>query len=443
MMKAVIHRFFHNLSLSEEGIKRLVGDPTVTRGMMSAVKGIARWGILQPQPAGVPVVVVWNFTNRCNLNCLHCHQDSIFPSGNRHTLDRHELNRSEAFKVVENMANAGVSILTFSGGEPLTRLDLYDVVKYADDNGMHCTLATNGTLIDDKVAERLYDSGIRGVEIGLDGATQETHDLLRNSPGSFNAAIKGIKSCVNLGSFEDVAIAATLYRGNIKELPSIIDLAEELGATKFYLNRIIAAGRGKNASYLDVSNDERMKALDHLYDRFHRATHGEGILCYARGMTYFARVCYERSNGGIFPVSEVLTGYEGMFKDFSSEIPKIVQKLAKGFGGCSAGLTYCGLNAQGDLLPCVIAPINLGNLLEEDLEEIWVESKVLNYIRGRFTEGESDFASQNRHIDRRKLKGSCGRCDYNEICGGCRYTAYEMLGDWLSPDLSCPYGAKT
>lgn len=117
--------------------------------MISAVKGIARWGILQPQPTGVPVVVVWNFTNQCNLKCLHCHQDST------HTPGLPELNTSEAFKVVENMANAGVSVLTFSGGEPLTRQDLYDVVKYADANGMHCTLATNGTLIDDEVAERL------------------------------------------------------------------------------------------------------------------------------------------------------------------------------------------------------------------------------------------------------------------------------------------------
>lgn len=269
-----------------------------------------------------------------------------------------------------------------------------------------------------------YDSGIMGVEIGLDGATPDTHDFLRNSQGSFEAAVKGIKSCVNLG-FEDVTIATTLYKGNIEELPEIIDLAEELGATKFYLNRIIAAGRGKNISHLDVSSDQMIKALDHLCDRFKRATSGEGILCCARGMTYFARTCYERSGGAIFPVSEVLTGYEGIFKDFGSEVSKIVQKLAKGFGGCSAGLTYCGLSAQGELLPCVIAPINLGNLLEKDLEEIWVENEVLNYIR-----------------DRRKLKGACGRCYYNGICGGCRYTAYEMLGDWLSPDPSCPYGAK-
>jgi MoaA/NifB/PqqE/SkfB family radical SAM enzyme len=177
-----------------------------------------------------------------------------------------------------------------------------------------------------------YDSGIRGVEIGLDGTTRERDDLLRNSHGNFDVAIEGIKSCVNLECFEDVAIAATLYKGNIEELSRIIDLAEKLGATKFYLNRIIAAGRGKNASYLDVSNGERIKTLDYLYDRFHRATHGEGILCYARGMTYFARVCYERSNGVIFPVSEVLTEHEGMFKDFGSEVSIIIQKLANGFG---------------------------------------------------------------------------------------------------------------
>lgn len=108
---------------------------------------------------------------------------------------------------------------------------------------------------------------------------------------------------------------------------------------------------------------------------------------------------------------------------FGDGIAEIVRKFASRFGGCSAGITYAGLTAGGDLLPCVPAPIKLGNLLEEDLEELWVNNALLNYIR-----------------QRNKLQGACGRCAYNSICGGCRYTAYMVNGDWLATDPSCPFG---
>lgn len=416
-MKPLIHRFFSELSLSEEVTKQLISNPLIAKSMLNTVKGIARFGIKKPQPVGVPVAIVWNFTNQCNLHCLHCHQDS-HPSSNQE-----ELTTSQAMKVVDNMADAGVSILTFSGGEPLVRSDLYEVAKYASDKGIFCTIATNGTLVTPEIPEKIYQAGIRSVEIGLDGVSAKTHDFLRNTPGSFNAAIEGIKNCAEFGKFYDIAIATTLNKTNLKEISQIIDLSEDLGATRFYLNRIIAAGRGKNATHLDVTPKEKRKVLNHLYERFIRAVHGNGIICYTRGMTYFARLCYQRSNGNFFPVSEALSGYDMIFEEnLRKEIPKIICTLAEGFGGCSVGLTYAGLSAEGDLLPCVPAPIKLGNLLEEELENIWINSELLNYIR-----------------ERQSLKGTCGHCTYNGICGGCRYTAYEAVEDWCGTDTSCPY----
>jgi len=421
LMKPTIRFFFSRFSISDNTIKELLGDSTLRRSMLGAIKGVAAFGIRQPQPAGAPVVIVWNFTNRCNLNCLHCHQDSSLSTSEP------ELTTQQAFKVIDKMADAGVAILTFSGGEPLLRHELYDAVKRADDSGMLCTVASNGTLVTRNVAEELAKAGIQRVEIGLDGAKAETHDFLRNTRGSFEATVRGIKNCVELDSFQEVCVTTTLNKSNLHEIPQIVDLAEELGATRFYLNRLIPAGRGKNVSHLDVTPREKAEVLECLCGRFHKSViEGEGIQCYTRGMTYFARVGYERSNGQVFNVSEVLSGYDKMFRTrFGGELSKIVRGFATSFGGCSAGLTYCGLSAQGDVLPCVPAPIKLGNLLEQDLEEIWIHSRVLNRIR-----------------DRGKLTGSCGQCRYNGICGGCRYTAYYNFGDWLGPDSSCPYGAK-
>jgi radical SAM protein with 4Fe4S-binding SPASM domain len=278
-----------------------------------------------------------------------------------------------------------------------------------------------------EVARKLAKVGIRRVEIGLDGARAETHDFLRRKPGSFEATVKGIRSCADVG-FDELATTMTLHSKNVKELQETMDLAEKLGATRFYLNRLIPAGRGVDACYLDVTPGDKIRALQTLYGKFYRSvTHGSGMQCYARGMTYYSRLGYEYSDGRVFTVSEALSGYENMFQGkFGLEVSKIVRKLGEGFSGCSTALTYAGLTASGDLLPCVPAPIKLGNLLEQSLEEIWVKNKILNYIRNR-----------------KALKGSCGICSYRDLCGGCRYTAYVATGDWLGPDVSCPYGPKS
>ena len=218
----------------------------------------------------------------------------------------------------------------------------------------------------------------------------------------------------------------TLHSKNVNELEETMELAEKLGATRFYLNRLIPAGRGVEAYYLDVTPREKIKALEALYNQFYKSvTERCGMQCYARGMTYYARLGYERSKGEVFTVNEALPGYEKMFQvEFGLEVSNIVRKLATGFGGCSASLTYAGLTASGDLLPCVPASsIKLGNLLEQSLEKIWTHNELLNYIRNR-----------------EALKGSCKTCAYNSICGGCRYTAYITQRDWLGADVSCPFG---
>ena len=420
LMWPIIHIFFKRLLISKEATKQILDDQLLRRTMMNLIKGIAYFGVKIPQPTHVPVVIVWNITNRCNLNCLHCHQSSTLSPSER------ELTTHEALQIVDKLSDAGLSILTFSGGEPLVRNDIYDLIKRATENGIYCTVASNGILMKQGTVEKLSKVGIKRVEIGLDGAKEETHDFLRNKRGSFKATVKGIQNCVKYGDFEEIAITSTLYKSNVNEIPKIVDFAESLGATRFYLNRLIPAGRGVNITHLDVSSEEKKSILNYLYNRFQTSVvNGEGIQCYARGMTYLSKVGYELSDGKIFHVSEAFSGYDTMFKKkYDGELSKFVRRFAKGFSGCSAGLTYCGLSEQGDILPCVPAPIKLGNLLEENLENIWSNNEILNNMR-----------------DRKNLKGSCGQCNFNGLCGGCRYTAYFMTHDWLGPDLSCPFGS--
>jgi len=258
--------------------------------MLSIVKGISHFGLQYPQPAGAPISIVWNFTNRCNLTCLHCHQNSSPLSFSP------ELTTREACQVIDNMNNAGVAVLTFSGGEPLVRQDLCQVVQKAHANGILCTLASNGTLLTREIVHNLYAAGIKRVEIGLDGAKAETHDFLRNTPGSFEATITGIQNCVEVG-FDELATTMTLHSKNVGELEATMSLAEHLGVTRFYLNRLLPAGLGVETSYLDVTSKEKIKAMEILYEKFYGSvTHGFGMQCYARGMTYYSRLGYARAS---------------------------------------------------------------------------------------------------------------------------------------------------
>ena len=418
MTKPMIYLFFKMFSFKQEMTRKILEDDLLRKTMLNLIKGFAYFGLKIPQPTRVPVVIVWNVTNKCNLHCLHCHQASTS------SLKEGELTTNEAFKIIDHLSNTGLSILTFSGGEPLVRRDIYELIQRATDNGIYCTIASNGILMKPETIKNLSNAGIKRVEIGLDGAKPETHNFLRNKKGSFNTTVKGINNCKEYGNFEEVAVTTTLYKSNVSEIPQIVDLAESLGATRFYLNRLIPAGRGVNITHLDVSNKEKRKILLYLYKRFHDSIkNGNGIQCYTRGMTYLSRVGFQRSQGKVFHVSEAFSGYDIMFRSkFNGELSKFVRKFAKGFSGCSAGLTYCGLSAQGDILPCVPAHINLGNLLEENLEDIWANNETLKQMR-----------------DRKNLKGTCGQCDYNGLCGGCRYTAFYITKDWLGPDPSCPF----
>lgn len=265
MIWPILALVFHRLSIPKSTSKKILNDPLLQRTIMNLIKGIAFFGVKIPQPTCVPTVIVWNFTNRCNLQCLHCHQSSTTLCSEK------ELTTNEAFTIVDKLAEAGVSILTFSGGEPIVRNDIFEVIKRATDKGLYCTIASNGILMTSNIIEKLYAASIRRIEIGLDGIKAETHDFLRNKKGCFETTVEAIKNYVRHGRFDEIAITTTLYQSNVHEIPQIINFAESLGGTRFYLNRLIPAGRGKEIIHLDVSHEEKRNILQHLHQRFNES----------------------------------------------------------------------------------------------------------------------------------------------------------------------------
>lgn len=394
------------LKVSEESLSKVLRVPYWRKGLAATIKGLAWFGSSRPFTTGAPLFIVWNFTNRCNLRCRHCYQNAGINSSK-------ELTTYEGLKLVEELAEADVSSIAFSGGEPLCRKDFFKIAKRARELGMYVAVATNGTLIDREVARKLSEI-IHYAEISLDGINPATHDRFRGVAGSWEKAVSAIKYLVEEGV--SVGVATTATKHNLNEIPKIVKFAEELGADYFICFNFVPTGRGVEMIKYDLSPREREELLKFLYRRLvnNMLHHKKTIICSTAPQ--FSRVGLEMRESmaiksGVEPVVPA-THY--------ASLPGITPEVAEFIGGCGAGRVYAAISPEGDVQPCVFMPIKLGNIRERRFEDIWLNSKVLNDLR-----------------DREKLKGECGVCSYKYVCGGCRARAYGYFGDYLMPDPGC------
>jgi radical SAM protein with 4Fe4S-binding SPASM domain len=373
--------------------------PHFRKGLVNVLNGIGKYGVTRPYKTYAPFLVVWNYTNACNLRCRHCYQRA-----DKQTPD--ELTTEERFKIVDQLDENNVSAVAFSGGEPLMRRDFFEVARHAYNKGMYVSLATNGTLLTTEVLKQLKKSGVEYAEISLDGATKETHDAFRGINGAFERTVQGIKNAVKSELFTCIAVTATKH--NINEMPKIVKLGKELGADRIIIFNFIPTGRGKEIISLDISPVEREDLLQLLYQEL---TYNEiQIICTA---PQYARVCMEQS---LRNKKDIYAPTHFAAQDFDGKTKELLDFL----GGCGAGRLYCAIQPNGLVTPCVFLPIVVGDLRKRSLKEIWDNSKVMNDLR-----------------DRSKLQGRCGHCEYKNFCGGCRARAYAYYENYLAPDPGC------
>jgi MoaA/NifB/PqqE/SkfB family radical SAM enzyme len=179
-------------------------------------------------------LVFWETTKACNLSCRHCR---AVP---RRTLGPTELDTRRALTLIDQIAEVAKPVLVLSGGEPLFRPDIFDIAAYGVETGFRMALATNGTLVTERVAAKIADTGFARVAISLDGAQAVTHDAFRNLPGSHSLAIRGIRNLRDEGV--SVQINSTVARHNVAELPAMLDLALQLGADALHLFMLVPVG---------------------------------------------------------------------------------------------------------------------------------------------------------------------------------------------------------
>ena len=203
-------------------------------------------------------VVVWNCTRRCNLHCLHCYADADI----QHTPP--EMDTGEGRRFIQGLAQFGVPVLLFSGGEPLLRKDIWELASFAKRQGIGVVLSTNGTLITQEIASNIRDIGFREVGISLDG-TEQTHDMLRGRKHAYQEALQGIRNCIELG--QRVSLRFTITRFNYQEIPVIFDLAEQENVDRVCFYHLAYSGRGKSLAQNDLSHSETKSVVDLICER--------------------------------------------------------------------------------------------------------------------------------------------------------------------------------
>jgi putative heme d1 biosynthesis radical SAM protein NirJ2 len=323
------------------------------------------------------MIISWNTTNRCNLKCSHCYRDS----GNE---VQGELNTEEAKILIDQIAKANFKIMIFSGGEPLMRKDIFELINYASKAVLRHVLGTNGTLISKEIAQKLKDAGVSAIGISLDSLNAEKHNLFRGDDSAFKDTIYAMKNCRDIGiRFQ---VHTTVMDWNKDEIISLTDFSVAMGAGAHHIFFLVPTGRGKNIE------DELLspKEYDELLTLIMKKQNEVSIEIKPTCAPQFVRIAEEL----------------GIYTRFKR--------------GCIAGTGYCIINPKGDVQACAYLTETAGNVRERPFDEIWKDSDLFNNLRTQ------------------EYKGTCNSCKGKENCGGCRARAsYYNDGDYMSSDRIC------
>ncbi|UCD04169.1 MAG: radical SAM protein [Candidatus Woesearchaeota archaeon] len=398
----ILNRAAEGFDVSPQVFKEQLELPYFRRGLKSVIRGVKSYGLQKPFLPYTPFLIVWNFTNICNLKCKHCYQDAGKKA-------KDELTLEQQFRVIDNLSDWGVTVIAFSGGEPLAHPDFFKLAEYTAKKGIAVAIATNGTLITEEVAKKLADLGETYAEVSFDSLDPKEHNKFRGLESAWELTVEGIKNLVEAGVY--TCMATFIHKNNYKQIPEFVEFAKNLGAQFWAMFEYKPAGRAKDLK-IDMNPEEREEALSILAEvTLEEMKNKKGdkpfTIPYSTA-PQFGRKMREISRG-----EYSVGGHYG----FLINMPKLLEFV----GGCGAGRAYVALQPNGNITPCVYMPnLVIGNVLKDNLNYLWDTNEILKALR-----------------DRDKYKGHCSKCEDKYICGGCRARAYGYLKDVTGPDLGC------
>jgi radical SAM protein with 4Fe4S-binding SPASM domain len=338
------------------------------------------------------------------MNCIYCRANA------KPISYENELTTKEYFDLLDDISEHFNSIIILTGGDPMERKDIFQIVEHCTKLGLYVVLSSCGHSLSKENLLKLKDAGVLRVSLTLNGVQKQTHEEISGRDGSFDEAMRAIELCKQVDmSFQ---IHTAVLRRNVKDLPSILELAKKLGSSGYHPFFFVPVGRGIAVEDQSLPPDEYEKLLNWLYEkRLELDTHYEKDSVSFLDKFILRPSCAPHFSRIVFQRSKELKTSNG--KDFSFE---------EIFSGCMAGRTFIHISNTGQVQPCGELEIDCGNIKVENFSTIWETSKTLEELK-----------------DRTKYKGKCGVCNYVKICGGCRARAYIKTGDYLAEDPYCIY----
>lgn len=350
-----------------------------------------------------PFTIAWEVTRACAYACVHCRADA------QHQRDPRELTTEEAFALIDRLADFGNNpILIFTGGDPMMRRDLTDLIAYAAQKGLRCSLTPTATALPTKERlEQVRDAGIRRVALSLDAPRPEVHDEFRKVPGSWQRTMDILHRAQDVGL--SVQVNTTVAKHNVDILHEMVPFIQEVGAVQWSVFFLVPTGRAMIAQMISAGQHERV--FNWLYNLSQNAPFD--IKGTAAPM--YRRVAIERRRAEVGDGPVTFQGAGFQYADGLNRPTK----------GVNDGNGFLFISHIGEIQPSGFLPLTAGLVRKNDVVDVYRNHPLFKELR-----------------DYSRLKGKCGICEYRDVCGGQRGRAYGITGDYMETDPACVYEPK-
>ena len=344
-----------------------------------------------------PFIAIWEVTQACDLACVHC-RASAQPERNPM-----ELSTDEGKGLIDQIAALQVPVFVLTGGDPIKRPDLFELIGHARSRGVRVSLTPSATpLLTREVVVQLKQAGLARLAVSLDGANAETHDMFRGMTGSYARTLNAIQWANEIGL--PVQVNTTFSRRNIDQIDAIVELMESLRITLWSVFFLVPTGRGKLTDLLSADEFEQVFAKIH---------HLSMIASFDIKTT-------EAQHYRRFLIQHKTADNAGSQERVLHE--KIVDSIGRAPRGLNDGKGFLFVSHTGEVFPSGFLPVSAGNVRKESLASIYRESPLFRKLR-----------------DTSNLEGKCGACEFKNICGGSRARAYALSGNPHGEEPCCSY----
>jgi radical SAM protein len=339
-----------------------------------------------------PMLVIWECTQACDLACVHCRASA---QSERHP---HELTTEQGYRLLDEIRSFGEPLMVFTGGDPLKRPDLYDLIRYAVKIGLRTNVTPSATpLLTPEAIDQFKAAGISRMAISLDGPDAPSHDDFRGVPGTFDRAIMALRHARDIGL--DTQFQTTVTKRNMARLPEMAEIAKEVRTKMWSLFFLIVTGRALENDDLEAAEYE--KVFEFMYELSKTSPFG---------IKTTEAMHYRRY------VAQRIKAEHGVTENENAK------GVAWRTAGVSDGKGFVFVSHQGEIYPSGFLPVSGGNVLRDSLTDIYRNSSLFRTLR-----------------DTTQREGKCGICEYQKVCGGSRSRAYAFTGDYLAEDPRCTY----